>query len=96
MHEIHAQDNVIHDFEEIKIEATRHFSEVFTTEVGPIPGNENLDLVPIIVKNKDNIKLIKRITMEELKSVMDDMKDDKAPGLDGFNASFIKACWETI
>ena len=49
-----------------------------------------LDLVPKTVKNKDNDKLTKRITLEELKEVVDEMKDDKAPSPDGFNATFIK------
>ena len=43
-----------------------------------------------------NIKLIKGITLKELKEAVDDMEDDKAPKLDGFNASFIKICWEII
>ena len=55
-----------------------------------------LDLVPKLVKEKDNINLTKRITLEELKEVVDDMEDDKAPGSDGFNANFIKICSEII
>ena len=51
-----------------------------------------LDLVPKLVKENDNIILTKRITLEELKEAVDDMEDDKEPGLDGFNASFIKIC----
>ena len=31
MHEIHVQNQVIQDFVEIKAEATRHFSEIYTT-----------------------------------------------------------------
>ena len=34
--------------------------------------------------------------MEELKDTMDEMKDDKAPRPDGFNATFIKACWGIV
>ena len=51
-----------------------------------------MDLVPKTVKNKDNDRLIKRIMMEELKEAVDEMKDDKAPSPDGFNATFIKIC----
>ena len=92
MHEIHAQDHVIHDFEEIKIEATLHFNAIYSVEVGTIAENEIMDLIPKTVKKKENDRLIKRITMEELKEFVDEMKDDKAPGLDGFNATFLKAC----
>ena len=34
--------------------------------------------------------------LEELKEAINDMEDDKAPGPDGFNANFIKICWEII
>ena len=34
--------------------------------------------------------------MEEIKAAMGDMEDDKAPGPDGFNANFIKVCWEIV
>ena len=34
--------------------------------------------------------------MEEIKEVVDDMEDDRAPGPDGYNANFIKACWGII
>ena len=34
--------------------------------------------------------------MEEIKDVVDDMEDDKAPSSDGFNVNFIKACWGIV
>ena len=34
--------------------------------------------------------------MEEIKDVIDDMEDDKAPSPDGFNVNFIKACWGIV
>ena len=34
--------------------------------------------------------------MEEIKEAVDDMEDDRALGLDGFNVNFIKACWGII
>ena len=55
-----------------------------------------MNLVPMMVERKDNIKLMQRITIEELKTVMEEMEEDKAPGLDGFNARFVKVCWEMV
>ena len=55
-----------------------------------------MDLVPRLVKRKDNINLMQRITIEEIKYVVEDMEDDKPLGLDGFNANFIKVCWEIV
>ena len=87
--EIQLQDQVVTDFDKIKEEATRYFSANYL--VYPITNPTTmLELVPKLVKRNDNIKLIKGITLEELKEVVDDMEDDKAPGLDGFNPSFIK------
>ena len=92
MYEIHAEDQVIHDFEDIKAEATRHFKEIYSAKASTNSDSVLLDLVPKTVKTKHNDKLIKKISMEELKEDVDDMKDDKALGPDGFNATFIKIC----
>ena len=94
--EIHAEDQVFHDFEDIKSEATCHFKEIYSAEENNYFDSMLLDLVPKIVKTKHNHKLTKKISMEELKEVVDEMKDDKAPGPDGFNATFIKICWDII
>ena len=34
--------------------------------------------------------------LEELKEVVEDMEQDKAPGPDSFSAIFIKICWDII
>ena len=34
--------------------------------------------------------------LEELKVAVEDMEEDKAPGLDGFSARFITSCWDII
>ena len=53
-----------------------------------------MELVPRLVKRKDNNALMQRITLEELKVVVENMEEQKAPGPEGFNAKFIKVCWE--
>ena len=55
-----------------------------------------MDLIPKIIRKKDNKRLVKRIRIEELKDVVHDMKDDKSSSPDGFNATFIKSCWEIV
>ena len=55
-----------------------------------------MNLVPMMVERKDNIELMQRFTIEELKMVMEEMEEDRAPGPDGFNARFIKVCWEMV
>jgi hypothetical protein len=34
--------------------------------------------------------------MEEIKTTLDNMEDDKAPGPDGFTTRFLKVCWDII
>ena len=55
-----------------------------------------MDLVPKLVKIKDNNSRMQRITIDDLKTVVEDMEEDKAPGPDKFNARFIKVCWEIV
>ena len=91
MHEIQENDRVITQFEDIKAEATRHFSDLFTAQ----PVTEDVDLlnlIPSAVKNIDNESLKQPITMEEIKLVVDSMEEDRAPGPDGYNVNFIKIC----
>ena len=44
-----------------------------------LPNLALLDLVPRLVKIKDNKNLTQRIMLEELKSIVEDMEEDKAP-----------------
>ena len=95
MLEIQSQDKLISNFEDIKTEAIKHFSELFNAQ--PIvEDNELLNLVPNAIKNNDNEILIQSITMDEIKKVVDGMEDDRAPGPYGYNANFIKLCWDII
>jgi len=57
---------------------------------------ELLNLVPRAIKNSDNDTLKQRITLDEIKKVVDGMEDNRAPGSDGYNANFIKICWDII
>ena len=34
--------------------------------------------------------------LEELKLIVEDMEEDKAPELDRFSARLIKVCWDTV
>ena len=95
MLEIWSHDRVINNFDDIKSEASKHFEHLYTAQ--PVIENvELLNLVPNAIKNKDNDALKQVITLEEIKKAVDSMEDDRAPGPDGFNANFIKICWDVI
>ena len=46
VHEIHVQNHVIQDFGDIKVEASRHFSEIFMTEPVINVENDMMELIP--------------------------------------------------
>ena len=73
----------------------RYFSELFNAQ--PImEDNELLNLVPNAINNSDNEALTQSIMLEEIKMAVDGMEDDRDPGPDGYNANFIKLCWDII
>ena len=66
---------------------------IYTARVdNTLPNSTLMNLDPMMVERRNNIDLIQRITIEELKTVMEEMEEDKAPGPRGFNARFIKVC----
>ena len=72
-----------------------HFSEMFNAQQ-IVEDNKLLNLVPNAIKNSDNEVLIQSITLDEIKKAVDGMEDDRAPSPDGYNANFIKICWDII
>ena len=91
--EIQTLDQVIQDFDKIKMEATRHFKAIYSAEFNNTPSNIMImELMLKLVKIKDNNDLMQRITLAELKSFMEGMEEDKALGPYEFNARFVKVC----
>eukprot|EP00253_Pinus_taeda_P028863 PITA_28863 len=52
--------------------------------------------IPKIVTREDNFNLNRLVTKEEVSEVIKEMPNGKAPGLDGFNVDFFKACWKIV
>eukprot|EP00253_Pinus_taeda_P003668 PITA_03668 len=49
-----------------------------------------------LVTREDNFNLNRPVTVEEIEEAMKEMQNGKAPGLDGFNVDFFKACWKIV
>ena len=49
-----------------------------------------------MVTREDNHNLNKPVSNEEVSEVINEMKNGKAPSLNGFNVDFFKACWKTV
>ena len=48
------------------------------------------------MSREDNFNLNKPVTEEEVSEVIKDMQNGKAPGPNGFNVDFFKACWNVV
>jgi len=58
--------------------------------------NKFTQYIPKLVTREDNYNHNRPVTKEELNEVIKEMKNGKAPCLDGFNVDFFKACWEVV
>ena len=66
MLEIQSQEILINNFEDVKTEAMRHFSELFKAQ--PIVEYSDLiNLVPNAINNTDNEALTQKILLKEIK-----------------------------
>jgi len=53
--------------------------------------------LPDLIKRSDNLdRLTEPFTQKEIDQVINGMPPDRAPGPDGFNGAFLKACWPII
>lgn len=52
--------------------------------------------IPKLVSKEDNFNLNKPVMEWELRYVLKDMQNGKAPGPDSFNVDFFKACWNIV
>eukprot|EP00253_Pinus_taeda_P004106 PITA_04106 len=96
--EIHHQNVVVKDFEEIKRATHSHFKDLYSAPDDPPmdPHVYPMNLIPQCVQDSNNSMLTTPISMNELKNVLDSMEPDKAPGPDGFPIRFYISCWAII
>jgi len=52
--------------------------------------------IPKLVSREDNFNLNIPVEEEEVRQVLKEMQNGKAPGPDGFNVDFFKACWHIV
>ena len=58
--------------------------------------DEVLSNIPRLITTEQNQLLTRTIEMMELEEVVKQLKDNKAPGPDGFTTNFFHTCWDTI
>jgi len=74
------------------------FKEIYTAPIEePLDTTSHpFDLIPHLIKPKENNFLTAPITMNEVKDALSIMKPDNAPGPDGFTTRFFSSCWSII
>jgi hypothetical protein len=96
--QIQVQNTTISEPEDIR-KATFETFKTLYTENGRASINPQaypLSVVPTLIKDDVNCKLLEEVTQQEIKETLDQMHPDKAPGPDGFTARFFQHCWEII
>jgi len=58
--------------------------------------NNFTQYIPQLVTREDNHNLNRPVSEEEVNEVINEMKNGKAPGLDGFNVDLFNVCWKTV
>eukprot|EP00253_Pinus_taeda_P035966 PITA_35966 len=96
--EIHHQNVVVKEFEEIKRAAHSHFKDLYSAPDDPPmdPQDYPMNMIPQCVQDPINSMLTAPISMNELKNALDSMEPNKAPGPDGFPVRFYLSCWAII
>lgn len=75
--------------------AEDYFVSMFTSS-NVMQGNEIISHVQCKVTPEMNRLLLQQVTNEEIKSTMFMIGSERAPGPDGFTASFYHQFWDTI
>lgn len=85
----------VYEEEKIASVITQYYSELFTS--GTFEGEHIVEkaLTPCVTQEM-NEKLIKEPSPEEVKEALLAIHADKAPGPDGFSASFFHSNWDTV
>lgn len=89
------EDGKIHQFHE-KIDAVlvKHFRDISKEKFSRREPfiKDLIKHIPKLVSREDNCNLNRPVTEKQVSEVLKEMQNCKAPGPDGFNVDFLKAC----
>ncbi|GJS29411.1 hypothetical protein Tco_0490031 [Tanacetum coccineum] len=87
--------NIFYDGNQVPGAFIQHYNQFLRAEGVSNP----LDDQDLFIRVLDNSKadcMVRDVTNDEIKSAMFSMGDDKAPGPDGFPATFFKKAWDVV
>nr|GEX75225.1 hypothetical protein [Tanacetum cinerariifolium] len=86
-------EDIIEDLNEIENSVLRNVVKGIIDMVNEFQCDGMFDKT---VNRDDDEEMISPVTDQVIKVVIFDIKDDKAPGADGFTAKFYKVAWELL
>ena len=93
-----SQGNQLNTHKEIEVALVQHFqgmAEEPLLERSQFINDFTKKILKLVTR-EDNYNLNKPVNEEEVSEVIKEMQNGKAPGPDGFNVDFFKACWGII
>ncbi|XP_042067244.1 uncharacterized protein LOC121810547 [Salvia splendens] len=89
-------DTITRDQEKIISEFVEFYSTLLGTKKEPEPINVDIIRQGPLVSEEDSRDLVRAITVEEIKEALFDIRNDMAPGPDGYFSAFFKKQWERV
>ncbi|GJT68149.1 RNA-directed DNA polymerase, eukaryota, reverse transcriptase zinc-binding domain protein [Tanacetum coccineum] len=93
---IRNEEGIRFEREDVATQIVKHFEEFLgrSREVQSMAGRQNMFTNKI--SSEEAIRMVRSISEVEIKNAMFEIEDSKAPGPDGYTASFYKSAWSVI
>lgn len=89
-------DNNVDQYEDIERVVVNFYKRLLGSREELIAIDPRVVARGPIVNREDALELIREVTKEEVDKAMFSIQDEKAPGIDGYNAKFFKVHWDIL